>query len=54
MAANKQSYDKRIQDRMDASVQKLRDKGRLGDVLAICPPDVRKRINESDRRNGKK
>lgn len=54
MAANKKSYDERIQDRMDAAVKKLRDKGRLGDVQAICPPDLRKRINEADRRNGRK
>lgn len=54
MAANKKSYDQRIQDRTDATVKKLRDEGQLGDVLAICPPDVRKRINEADRRNGRK
>lgn len=54
MAANKKSHDQRIQDRVDAAVKKLRDKGRLGDVQAICPPDVRKKINEADARNGRK
>jgi hypothetical protein len=54
MAANKKSYDERIQDRLDASVKQLRDKGRLGAVLAVSPPDLRNRIHEADRRNQSK
>jgi hypothetical protein len=54
MAANKKSYDQRIQDRMDAAVQKARDNGSIGDILAIVPPDVRKKIHESARRNASK
>lgn len=54
MAANKKSYDERIQDRLDASVKKLRDQGRLADVLSVSPPDLRKKIHESERRNAKR